>query len=39
MKFLIADDHDIVRLGVKLLLQKKFSTAQVDEVTDCKSSA
>lgn len=34
MKFLIADDHDIVRLGVKLLLQKKFATAQVDEVTD-----
>jgi DNA-binding NarL/FixJ family response regulator len=34
MKFLIADDHDIVRLGVKLLLQRKFSDAQVEEVTD-----
>ncbi len=34
MKFLIADDHDIVRLGVKLLLQKKYPDAGVTEITD-----
>jgi len=37
MKFLIADDHDIVRLGVKLLLQKKYPDAVITEITDYNS--
>ncbi|MEO6819858.1 MAG: response regulator transcription factor [Ginsengibacter sp.] len=31
MRFLIADDHSIVRLGVKLMLEKDFAHVTIDE--------
>ena len=37
MKFLVADDHDLVRLGVRLVLQKKFPNSEIDEVTNFNS--
>lgn len=34
---LIADDHAIIRLGLKFMLDSQFSAFQADEVEDCKS--
>jgi two-component system, NarL family, invasion response regulator UvrY len=34
VRFLIVDDHPLVRLGVKRLLAQEFSTATIDDVGD-----
>ncbi len=31
MRFLVADDHSIVRMGVKLMLEAEFSQVTIDE--------
>ncbi len=31
MRFLVADDHSIVRMGVKLMLDAEFSQVTIDE--------
>jgi DNA-binding NarL/FixJ family response regulator len=37
LKVLIADDHEIVRRGIKQLLQEEFSLAHIDEAHDTGS--
>ncbi len=37
LKVLIADDHEIVRRGIKQILQEEFSFAQIDEAGDTDS--
>ena len=36
-QILIADDHAIIRLGLKFMLDSQFSAFHADEVEDCKS--
>ncbi len=36
-QILIADDHAIIRLGLKFILESHFSAIQVDEAEDCMS--
>ncbi len=34
MKILIADDHSVVRKGLRLILEEEYPNAQIDEVSD-----
>ena len=37
LKFLIADDHEIVRIGLRQILLEGFPDAHIDEATDTDS--
>ncbi len=35
MKFLIFDDHSIVRLGLSIIIKKEFPSAEIDDTENC----
>lgn len=37
MKVLIADDHEVIRIGIKHILQEEFTLAEIGEAIDTSS--